>query len=195
MSYSTCTLSLCWNSLGDIYQDINTENQRVYILYDGSVQWSVGGFQETSCSLDVTYFPFDTQECEVILESTVYVASQVNLLSALPVIKVGSVARNGVWDITQTQAESQTIHDINQTNVYPKIIFTFHLTRKSSYYTINLLLPCTLITTVTLGMFWLPVQSGEKVSLGITLLVAYTVQLLFIDSYMPVTSDYRPKLS
>eukprot|EP00057_Strongylocentrotus_purpuratus_P001265 XP_001197574.2 PREDICTED: neuronal acetylcholine receptor subunit alpha-7-like [Strongylocentrotus purpuratus] len=56
------------------------------------------------------------------------------------------------------------------------------------YYVFNLLVPCILIASTTLLDFLLPVDSGEKVSLGVTVLLSLTVFLLLIAQSMPPSS-------
>ena len=46
-----------------------------------------------------------------------------------------------------------------------------------------------------LMMFWLPADSGEKVSLGVTVLLAFSVFQLVLADNSPKTSDYFPILS
>lgn len=58
----------------------------------------------------------------------------------------------------------------------------------------NLILPCAFIIVIALGVFWLPADSGEKVSLGVTVLLAFSVVLLIIADSTPETSDYSPIL-
>ncbi|XP_078339346.1 acetylcholine receptor subunit beta-like [Crassostrea virginica] len=50
----------------------------VKVYNDGSVYWYPYTVFETSCDLDVTYFPFDTQTCSVIIISWSYSHWEVN---------------------------------------------------------------------------------------------------------------------
>lgn len=50
---------------------------------------------------------------------------------------------------------------------YQDITFTVVMRRRTLYYSINLLLPCILISTLALLVFLLPADSGEKISLGL----------------------------
>ena len=68
-------------------------------------------------------------------------------------------------------------------------------TRKPLYYYINILLPAVMLMAVTLGVYWLPEDSGEKISLAITLLLAFSVFQIVIMSSTPVNSDAVPELS
>ena len=56
----------------------------------------------------------------------------------------------------------------------------------------NLILPCALLTGVALLSFYMPSESGEKVTLGITTLLSMTVFLMVIGESMPPTSEKLP---
>lgn len=60
------------------------------------------------------------------------------------------------------------------------------------YYLFNLVLPAAFITATTVLVFYLPPQSGEKVSLGVTVLLALTVFLLIVAETMPPQSESIP---
>ena len=68
---------------------------------------------------------------------------------------------------------------------YPDITYTLLLKRRSSFYIFNLLLPCFLISFLAPLGFYLPADSGEKVSLGVTVLLALTVFQLMVAESMP----------
>ena len=69
------------------------------------------------------------------------------------------------------------------------------LKRKAQYSIINMLVPIILLSVMDLLVFWLPAESGEKVSLGITVLLSFSVFLLVVDEQIPRTSDAIPILS
>jgi hypothetical protein len=73
---------------------------------------------------------------------------------------------------------------------YPDITYTVLLQRHSSFYIFNLL-PRFLISFLASLGFYLPADSGEKVSLGVTVLLALTVFQLMVAERMP-SSDYVP---
>ncbi len=68
----------------------------------------------------------------------------------------------------------------------------FCFCRKPLYYLFNLVLPCVFITATTILVFYLPPDSGEKVSLGVTVLLALTVFLLMVAETMPPQSESVP---
>jgi hypothetical protein len=56
-------------------------------------------------------------------------------------------------------------------------------------------MPCILLTIVALLGFLVPVSSGEKVSIGITILLSLIVFLLVLADYMPPNSDNLPLIA
>ena len=86
---------------------------------------------------------------------------------------------------------------------YPDVTFTIHMKRRSLFYIINLIFPCLLIYAVSFLGFFLPVESGEKVNLeitillgpcSITILLALVVFLLIVGETLPPTPDVIPVL-
>ena len=69
------------------------------------------------------------------------------------------------------------------------------LQRKIRYSVVNLMLPIILLSLMDLLVFWLPPESGEKVSLGITVMLSFSVFLLVVADQTPRTSDTVPLLS
>ena len=49
-----------------------------------------------------------------------------------------------------------------------------------------------LLSVLTLTGFCLPPDSGEKITLGLTVLLAFSVFMLLIAENMPPTSEYVP---
>ncbi|KAK2161986.1 hypothetical protein NP493_1550g00002 [Ridgeia piscesae] len=56
----------------------------------------------------------------------------------------------------------------------------------------NLLFPCILLTAIGLMTFCVPPESGEKVSLAVTVLLAMTVFMMVIMDNIPSTSEVIP---
>jgi len=57
---------------------------------------------------------------------------------------------------------------------------------------INIVFPCIWLSLLSVMTFWLPPDSGEKVSLGMTVVVALSVFKLLIADSLPKTSDSVP---
>ena len=71
-------------------------------------------------------------------------------------------------------------------------MFHLKLKRKPMYYVISIVIPCLTLGVLNLFLFVLPPTSGEKVSLGMTIILAYFVFLLLVAEKLPETSDNVP---
>lgn len=69
-----------------------------------------------------------------------------------------------------------------------QVLFTLYLTRRSTFYLMNIILPCTLLSILMLLVFCVPPDAGEKISVGISVLLAFTVFLLMLADSVPRTS-------
>lgn len=75
---------------------------------------------------------------------------------------------------------------------YPDITFDIELRRRTLFYTLNLIMPCIAISCLTVLVFYLPSDSGEKITLSISILLALTVFFLLLSDMSPPTSLVIP---
>jgi len=75
------------------------------------------------------------------------------------------------------------------------VTFTLHIRRRTLYYMYNVVFPCVIMSALTLLVFCLPPDSGEKVTMGITVLLSFSVFLLRMGEDLPETSEFIPLLS
>ena len=76
----------------------------------------------------------------------------------------------------------------------PAAITSQVLRRKSLFYTVNVIIPCVGISFLSVLVFYLPSDSGEKVSLSISILLSLTVFFLLLAEIIPPTSKSVPLL-
>ena len=94
--------------------------------------------------------------------------------------------QNGAWDIIADKAYMDTKSSpISPGKNKTDIVFKLILRRKTLFYTVNLIIPCVLISFVTLSVFILPAEAGEKITLCISVLLALVVFLLLISKILP----------
>ena len=158
----------------------------------GHVAWSLPLIIKSSCSVDVTLFPFDNQKCSIEFTDWAYTGAQVDLRNGSDVIGLGQYSKSGEWAVTRTEAKRSV--DLLEGGAYPRVTFTIYLKRKPTFYVINILTPCMTLSFLALLVFYLPPDSGEKVSLGITVLLSFSVFLLLVAENVPKTSEFVPLL-
>uniref|UniRef100_A0A8C6S768 Neuronal acetylcholine receptor subunit alpha-7 n=1 Tax=Neogobius melanostomus TaxID=47308 RepID=A0A8C6S768_9GOBI len=139
-------------------------------------------------------FPgFDVQRCDLKFGSWTYGGWSLDL-QMIDADITGYIA-NGEWDLVEVPGRrNERFYDCCK-EPYPDVTFTVVMRRRTLYYGLNLLIPCVLISTLALLVFLLPADSGEKISLGITVLLSLTVFMLLVAEIMPATSDSVPLIA
>ena len=66
--------------------------------------------------------------------------------------------------------------------------------RKPLFYIVNLIIPCVGIFYLSILVFYLPAQSGEKTALAIAILVSQTLYFTLVIEVIPATSLTLPLL-
>uniref|UniRef100_A0A8C3T1T1 Uncharacterized protein n=1 Tax=Chelydra serpentina TaxID=8475 RepID=A0A8C3T1T1_CHESE len=161
----------------------------VVIRYDGQVMWDSPAITKSSCKVDVSYFPFDGQQCRLTFGSWTYNGNQIDLLNGLATGDLTDFVENVEWEVLGMPAKRNVIIYGCCSEPYPDITYTLLLKRRASFYIFNLLLPCIMISFLAPLGFYLPADSGEKVSLGVTVLLALTVFQLLVAESMPPSEN------
>jgi len=96
---------------------------------------------------------------------------------------------NGEWALLGVPAkQNEVIYDCCP-EPYLDITFVIKIRRRTLYYFYNLIVPCLLISSMAVLDFSLPPDSGEKLSLGVTILLSMTIFLNTVQAIIPITSD------
>ena len=164
--------------------------------YDGFVTWGYGDLFSTTCSLDMSTFPFDTQECIVIygnLGSTMdHVAfnPSLNHFSKAQIYDKSEEFYVKTSTVTYTEQKAA-----NRGRGSCALYFRLLLKRQPLYHIMNIIVPCGLMACVSLLSFILPPASGERISLQVTAMLSLAVYQLTITGLVPVTSKNTPVMS
>ncbi|KAL0271753.1 UNVERIFIED_CONTAM: hypothetical protein PYX00_008750 [Menopon gallinae] len=171
--------------------------------YTGRVEWKPPAIYKSSCEIDVEYFPFDEQTCVMKFGSWTYDGFQVDLRH-IDEVKGSNVVKVGIdlsefytsveWDILEVPAVRNEKFYTCCDEPYLDITFNITMRRKTLFYTVNLIIPCMGISFLTVLVFYLPSDSGEKVSLSISILLSLTVFFLLLAEIIPPTSLVVPLL-
>nr|XP_047909193.1 neuronal acetylcholine receptor subunit alpha-10 isoform X2 [Anser cygnoides] len=157
----------------------------VVLRSDGHIMWDSPAITKSSCKVDVSYFPFDGQQCRLTFGSWTYNGNQIDLRNRLDAGDLTDFVENVEWEVLGMPATRNVVTYGCCSEPYPDVTYTLLLKRRASFYIFNLLLPCVMISFLAPLGFYLPADSGEKVSLGVTVLLALTVFQLLVAESMP----------
>jgi len=159
---------------------------------NGLVFWSPPTKFRSTCPVEVTYFPFDDQTCNLKLSSWMYDGSKLDVKSFRENVDLKNYVSNGEWELLEVKLiEADDKYAIGD-EIYPNVQATFKIRRKTLYYMYNIVFPCMMMSTLTVLVFCMPPDSGEKIALGVTVILAFSVFMLAIAERMPETSESIP---
>ncbi|XP_029029633.1 acetylcholine receptor subunit epsilon [Betta splendens] len=171
----------------------------VLISSNGWMYWLPPAIYRSTCAIEITYFPFDYQNCTLAFRSQTYSANEVDLIltlddkgDAIEWVEIDPAAftDNGEWAIVHRPGRKllnkrYTPDDLE----YQEIMFNLIIQRKPLFYVINIILPCSLISSLVVLAYFLPAQAGgQKLTVSISVLLAQTVFLFLIAQKVPETS-------
>ncbi|XP_014662720.1 PREDICTED: acetylcholine receptor subunit beta-like 1 [Priapulus caudatus] len=174
-------------------------NSRVNIVlnYDGTVQWIPPAIFQTSCTIDVRYFPYDQQTCGMKFGSWTFSGDLLQLAyhSGLKMIDLNDYVYSGTWDLIDCPSEIIIENGTNGDPPKEYMYYSLQIRRKTLFYTINLVMPCVSLAMLSMIVFYLPSDCGEKMTLAISLLLALIVFLFLVSMILPPTSLTIPLVS
>ncbi|XP_041448317.1 acetylcholine receptor subunit alpha-type acr-16 isoform X13 [Drosophila obscura] len=182
---------LMYNSADEGFD--GTYHTNIVVKHNGSCLYVPPGIFKSTCKIDITWFPFDDQHCEMKFGSWTYDGNQLDLvLNSEDGGDLSDFITNGEWYLLAMPGKKNTIVYACCPEPYVDITFTIQIRRRTLYYFFNLIVPCVLISSMALLGFTLPPDSGEKLTLGVTILLSLTVFLNLVAESMPTTSDAVP---
>ncbi|GIX82469.1 neuronal acetylcholine receptor subunit alpha-10 [Caerostris darwini] len=169
-------------------------NSRAMLEPSGNVFWPPPTKLRSTCPVDVTYFPFDDQTCIMKMGSWIYDGLQVDVMNRTSEVDLSNYVPNGEWELLDARIVRNVVYYSCCTEPFPDVTITLVIRRKTLYYMYNVVMPCMMMSVLTLLVFCLPPDSGEKIALGVTVLLAFSVFMLAIAEKMPETSESIPLL-
>ncbi|XP_068198048.1 neuronal acetylcholine receptor subunit alpha-5 [Antennarius striatus] len=163
---------------------------KAVVKYDGTILWTPPANYKSACTIDVTFFPFDLQNCSMKFGSWTYDGSQVDIILEDFHVDKQDYFDNGEWEIVKATGSRGLRTD--ESSSYPTISYFFIIRRLPLFYTLFLIIPCIGLSFLTILVFYLPSNCGEKISLCTSVLVSLTVFLLVIEEIIPSSSKTIP---
>ncbi len=146
------------------------------IRYDGILSRRVSEKFSIFCAINTFYFPYDIQDCMLV----------VRLIGNANFVRLGDTQEHTVemtssgWDIIHNHSFIP-----GTGNSSYRIHMRMILKRKPKTYVASIILPVFILSLMSTLVFVITPESGEKVSFGITIFLAFTVFLLLVFNVLP----------
>ncbi|CAD6194787.1 unnamed protein product [Caenorhabditis auriculariae] len=186
---------LLYNSAAEDFDSTYKSNLVAYNT--GNVVWIPPGVLKFVCQLDVTWFPFDDQICEMKFGSWTFHGYAIDLQiddaeNSTNAMDLSTFLVNGEWIVVDSPAERQVNYFKCCPEPYPTVKYFLHIRRRTLYYGFNLIIPSLLISLMAILGFMFPPDGGEKITLEVTILLAIVFFLSMVSEMTPPTSEAVP---
>ncbi|XP_061387949.1 gamma-aminobutyric acid receptor subunit beta-like [Musca vetustissima] len=172
------------NDKNSFLHDVTERNKLVRLGGDGSVTYGMRFTTTLACMMDLHYYPLDSQNCTVEIESYGYTVSDVVMYwKPTPV--------RGVEDAQLPQFtiigyETNDRKERLATGVYQRLSLSFKLQRNIGYFIFQTYLPSILIVMLSWVSFWINHEAtSARVALGITTVLTMTTISTGVRSSLP----------
>ena len=173
------------NSVESMENVGGTAFRQRFNLRTGQVTWNPMVKVQSACSPDVTYYPFDRQKCRFAFKAWGYTGYEVYFEPYKNTWDISSYEENGEWTLIDTKTETSGA----LSNDEPTITLTITIQRKPLYFAFNIILPMLVLAVLNGMVFWLPVDSGERVGFSVTCFLSFVVLLNMIMEILPRSSS------
>ncbi|KAI2525847.1 cholinergic receptor nicotinic alpha 1 subunit [Homo sapiens] len=133
------------------------------------------------------------QNCSMKLGTWTYDGSVVAINPESDQPDLSNFMESGEWVIKESRGWKHSVtYSCCPDTPYLDITYHFVMQRLPLYFIVNVIIPCLLFSFLTGLVFYLPTDSGEKMTLSISVLLSLTVFLLVIVELIPSTSSAVP---
>ncbi|XP_060064752.1 neuronal acetylcholine receptor subunit alpha-6-like [Ylistrum balloti] len=155
----------------------------ILYFYNATARWMVGEVMDTTCDVDVTFFPFDKQICKLEFAAWGYTSNQLTFQTIQENIDFSRFSENVEWVITKTKGYELTSRD------QASIVYEVEMERRYTFFIVNVFIPVIMLTLLSNMVFLLPADSGERVGYSVTCLLAVSVFLTIVSDTLPKASN------
>ncbi|XP_053383317.1 acetylcholine receptor subunit alpha-like [Mercenaria mercenaria] len=160
------------------YRDRSYET--VFFNHEGLAYYMEMMTTRTSCDMDMSYYPFDTQTCDINME--LIEASKFPFNLDVSLFEGISDADHGSWDLISMNISSDD----------GSFFIELKFKRRPLFILLNIVLPLFILALLTPIVFLLPKKSGERVGYAVTMLLAISVYMTIVSEHLPENSNPVP---
>ncbi|XP_075214227.1 gamma-aminobutyric acid receptor subunit beta-like isoform X3 [Lycorma delicatula] len=172
------------NDKNSFLHDVTERNKLVRLNGDGSITYGMRFTATLACMMDLHYYPLDSQNCTVEIESYGYTVSDVVMYWKETPVR--GVEEAELPQFTITGYETNDRKEELATGDYQRLSLSFKLQRNIGYFVFQTYLPSILIVMLSWVSFWINHEAtSARVALGITTVLTMTTISTGVRSSLP----------
>uniref|UniRef100_A0A671T2C9 5-hydroxytryptamine (serotonin) receptor 3B n=1 Tax=Sinocyclocheilus anshuiensis TaxID=1608454 RepID=A0A671T2C9_9TELE len=166
----------------------------VYVNCSGTVKNYKPIQVVSACHLEIYAFPFDKQNCTLTFRSWLHSVNEVDLALWRPAEEIANDTRefmnDSEWELLSVPSHywTQNLEDRD----YAQIQFNVLIRRRPLLYVVSLLIPSIFFMVVDVTSFYLPPNSGTRITFKTSILLGYTVIRVNLMDEIPATAIKTP---
>lgn len=168
----------------------------VILRSTGEVSWFAPLVLQSACLIDISQFPFDNQTCPLIFglwTKTFSDVERTNLSLTRSHGDLSAYQKNGIFLLTGMPAETDVHYFACCPGVpYTRLNYKIHLTRRTKFYLLDFFFPAVVLLVVLFVSFLIPPESGERISLVISIVLGLMLHMFHVYDHIPHTSFAIP---
>ncbi|XP_060576780.1 neuronal acetylcholine receptor subunit alpha-6-like [Ruditapes philippinarum] len=167
-----------------------------WISYQGSVLMTPACTFKVRCNIDTTFYPFDTHECSFYFIVSNHDSTELVLNSPTKLLDTRNLEENGEWEVENFAENIDEGKDekIERLTI-PMLRASFTLKRRPLSALINSMAPSLLLCILNIMTCWVRPDSGERLSVVVTLYLAFVVTTTSLMDTVPNNSLKMPVIS
>ncbi|XP_035699941.1 uncharacterized protein LOC118432465 [Branchiostoma floridae] len=156
----------------------------VRVSDSGQAEWSVETLTTTVCDAEPFYFPVDTMECHVCFSASSAIKQIIQCQGGRP------AADNGNSPCNSYSTETTVGEWYRKDKIFAKdnseACLVVHLKRIPMFHIATTVGPCIILVVLMIITFIMPLDRGDRISFGVTILLSMVVSLVFVSDVLPV---------
>ena len=154
----------------------------VIFAHTGDATWTPAGIFSVFCDVTTKFYPFDRQSCIMSIYAADAASSEINLQPSGEGVTKDRYQPNSEWILVDVRVEK-----VNMLEGYFCDII-IDLERRTEFLIYTVVSPLVLLSILNVGIFIVPIDSGEKGSIAVTLFLSYGIFVTAIKDDLPHNS-------
>eukprot|EP00058_Branchiostoma_floridae_P015727 XP_002601215.1 hypothetical protein BRAFLDRAFT_81991 [Branchiostoma floridae] len=175
------TLTLQRNADTDYNGEFPTTEVR--LDYTSEVTWPITSLTTTTCTLDPFLFPQDNMTCALCWEVGEDYTIECSNSTTRRDTNFLTCQNNEADIVTGEWSGKTTLSAKNNT-----ACLTMTLKRDPTYHYSTTISPCLILIVLMIITFIMPIDKGDRIGFGVTILLSMVVSLVVVTGFLPVSS-------